>query len=67
MALLVASNGCTGEKFEDLVAKICPFVISDIIKTGLLAVRRDVTRGTEVDGSRYRQCRRLSLLQQFFV
>ena len=26
------------------------FVISDVIKTGLLAVRRDVTRGTEVDG-----------------
>ena len=39
-----------GEKFEDLVAKICRFVISDVIKTGLLAVRRDVTRGTEVDG-----------------
>ena len=50
MALLVASNGCMGEKFEDLVAKICRFVISDVIKTGLLAVRRDVTRGTEVDG-----------------
>ena len=36
MALLVASNGCMGEKFEDLVAKICRFVISDVIKTGLL-------------------------------
>ena len=24
-----------GEKFEDLVAKICRFVISDVIKTGL--------------------------------
>ena len=48
MALLVASNGM-GEKIEDLVAKICRFVISDVIKTGLLAVRRDVTRGTEVD------------------
>ena len=50
MALLVASNGCMGEKFEDLVAKICHFVISDVIKTGLLAVLCDVTRGTEVDG-----------------
>ena len=50
MALLVASNGCTGEKFEDLVAKICRYVISDVIKTGLSADRRDVTRGTEVDG-----------------
>ena len=49
MALLVASNGCMGEKIEDLVAKICSFVISDVIKSGLLAVRRDVTRGTEVD------------------
>ena len=49
MALLVASNGCMGEKIEDLVAKICRFVISDVIKAGLLAVRRDVTRGTEVD------------------
>ena len=39
-----------GEKFEDLVAKICRFVISDVIKTGLSPVRRDVTRGTEVDG-----------------
>ena len=34
MALLVASNGCMGEKFEDLVAKISHFVISDVIKTG---------------------------------
>ena len=50
MALLVASNGCMGEKIEDLVAKICRFVISDIIKTGLTAVCRDVTRGTKVDG-----------------
>ena len=50
MALLVASNGCMGEKFEDLVAKICHFVISDVIKTGLLAFRCDITRGTEVDG-----------------
>ena len=49
MALLVPSNGCMGEKFEDLVAKICRFVISDI-KTGLLAFRRGITRGTEVDG-----------------
>ena len=45
MALLVASNGCMGEKFEDLVAKICRFVISDIIKTGLSAVRRDAHVG----------------------
>ena len=50
MALLVASNVCVGEKFEDLVTKFCHFVISDVIKTGLSAVRRDVTRGTEVDG-----------------
>ena len=39
-----------GEKFEDLVAKIYRYVISDVIKTGLSAVRHDVTRGTEVDG-----------------
>ena len=50
MALLAASNGCMGKKFKDLVAKICRYVISDAIKTGLSAVRRDVTRGTEVDG-----------------
>ena len=50
MALLVASNGCMGEKIEDLVAKTCHFVISDVIKTGLSAVSRDITRGTEVDG-----------------
>ena len=50
MALLVATNGWMGEKFEDLVAKICRFVISDIVKTGLSAVHRDVTRGTEVVG-----------------
>ena len=37
MALLVASNGCMEEKFEDLVAKICCYVISDVIKTGLSA------------------------------
>ena len=53
MALLVANNGCMGEKIKDLVAKICRFVISDVIKTGLLAVRRDVTRGAEVDGCRH--------------
>ena len=50
MALLVASNGCMGEKFENLVAKLCHCVISDVIITGLSAVCRDVTRGTEVDG-----------------
>ena len=50
MALLVASNSCMGEKFDDLGTKICHFVISDVIKTGLSAVRRDITRGTEVDG-----------------
>ena len=50
MALLVASNGSMGEKIEDEVGKICHIVISDVIKTGLLAVRHDVTRGTEVDG-----------------
>ena len=50
MAILVASNGCMGEKFEDLIAKICRYGISDIIKTVLPSVRRDVTRETEVDG-----------------
>ena len=50
MAVLVASNGCMGEKIEDYVAKTCHFVISNIIKTGLSPVRRDVTRGMEVDG-----------------
>ena len=50
MALLGASNDCMGEKIEDEVAKICRIVISDVIKTGLSAVCRDVTRGTEVDG-----------------
>ena len=50
MALLVATNGCMGKKFVDLVAKICHFVISDVIKAGLSAVRRDITRGTEGDG-----------------
>ena len=49
MALLVASNGCMGEKIEDKVAKICHIVISDVIKTGLSAVHCDVTKGTEVD------------------
>ena len=44
MAFLIASNGCMGEKIEDEVGKICHIVISDVIKTGLLAVRRDVTR-----------------------
>ena len=62
MALLVASNGCMGEKFEDLAAKICYFVISNVIKTGPSAVRCDVTMGTEVDGCRHRQHRRSSLL-----
>ena len=50
MALVVASNGCMGEKFEEFVAKICHYVISDVIKTGLLVVRRNVTSKTEVDG-----------------
>ena len=50
MALLVASNSCMGEITEDEVAKICHIVFSDVIKTGLSAVRRDVTRRTEVDG-----------------
>ena len=35
------------QTLTSLVAKICRFVISDVIKTGLSAVRRDVTRGTE--------------------
>ena len=43
MTLLQWGNGCTGEKFEDLVDKICCFVISDGIKTGLSAVCCDVT------------------------
>ena len=51
--------------FEDLVAKICHFVISDVIKTGLLEVRCDITRGTEVDGQRQRECSSLPLLRQF--
>ena len=42
MALLVASNGCMGEKIEDKVGKICHIVISDVIKPGLSAVRRGV-------------------------
>ena len=50
MALLVASNCCMGKKLEDLVAKICRYVISDVIKTGLSAVPCDITRGMEVDG-----------------
>ena len=62
MALLVASNGCMGEKFEDLVAKICRFVIRDIIKTGLSAFRCDIRRRSEGDGCRHRQSRRSSLL-----
>ena len=39
-----------GGENQGLIAKICRFVISDVIKTGLSAVRHDVTRGTEVDG-----------------
>ena len=50
MVLLVTSNGCMGGEIEDLVAKICRFVISHVIKIGLSAVRLDVTRGTIVDG-----------------
>ena len=50
---LSCKHSCIGEKIEDLVAKICRYVISDVIKTGLLVVCRDVTRGTEVDGSRH--------------
>ena len=50
MAILVAKNGCMVEKFEDLVAKICYFVINDIMRNGLLGVCRDITRGMEVDG-----------------
>ena len=65
MALLVASNGCMEEKFEDLGAKICHFVFSYVIKTGLSAVHRDITRETEVDGCRHRKRRRSSLLRRF--
>ena len=32
MALLVASNGCIGEKIEDKIDKICHIVTSDVIK-----------------------------------
>ena len=38
------------EKFKDLVTSY--FVISDVIKTGVLPVRCDVTSGTEVDNWR---------------
>ena len=34
-----ASNDCVGEKLEDEFAKIYHIVISDVIKTGLSAVR----------------------------
>ena len=50
MALLVASSGCLGAKFDDLVAKVFLFVSSDVIETGLSGVHCDVTRRTEVDG-----------------
>ena len=56
MALLVVRNGCRGEKFEYLVAKICHFLISDIIKTGLLPAWRDVIRETKLDDSEHGQC-----------
>ena len=39
-----------GEKFEDLAAKICHFVINDVMRNGLSGVGCDVTVGTEVDG-----------------
>ena len=52
MALFKCKRFWIGKKFEDLVAKICHFVISDVIKNGLLEVRCDITRGTEVDGQR---------------
>ena len=32
MALLSANDCCIGEKLENLIAKTCHFVISDIIK-----------------------------------
>ena len=51
MALLVASNGCMGEKFEDLVTKICRFVISDVIKTDF----RLFVVTSQGDGSRWLQ------------
>ena len=50
MALLVASSGCLGVKFDDSVTKIFHFVSSDVMKTGLLGVHCDVTRGMEEDG-----------------
>ena len=50
MAIVVVSNGCTGEKLEDSVAKTSHFVISDVIKTGILPVRCDNTREMEIDG-----------------
>ena len=33
------------EKFKDLVTKICHFLITDVIITGLPAVCHDVTSG----------------------
>ena len=39
-----------GGEIRGFIAKIRHYVISDVIKTGLLAVLRDITRGTEVDG-----------------
>ena len=54
MAILVAKKRLYGEKFEDLVAKICHFVINDIMRNGLLGVCHNITRGMEVDGRRQR-------------
>ena len=50
MVIIVAKDGCMGEKFEDLAAKICHFVINDVMRNGLSGVGCDVTVGTKVDG-----------------
>ena len=55
MAILVVKDGCKGEKFKDLVAKICHFVISDVIRNRFSGICHDVTKGTEVDGRRQRE------------
>ena len=47
MAFLSANDCLIGKKF------VINFVISDAIKNGLLEVRHDITRGTEVDGQRH--------------
>ena len=47
---LSCKDGCMGEKFEDVAAKICHFVINDAMRNGLSGVGFDVIVGTKVDG-----------------